>query len=176
MTSPLRPDELTKLTADIIGLLERGVRVGGGGSGIKQRRESVGQGYRWLHGEAYGLASSEPQAATACKNCGGEGWTYDEARLPMWERCEQCTPSEHADQTGDAVANRHRQLLVVRKVSGHMAAAKEAITKAVALVQGETELKEDPIPTPRTEPRAGVDEAMAAAGRRAERGEGFGEA
>lgn len=172
----LHPDELAKLTADIIGLLERGVRVGGGGSGIKQRRESVGQGYRWLYGEAYGLTSNEPHAATSCKNCAGEGWTYDEDRTPLWRRCEQCAPSEHADQTGDAVANRHRQMLVVRKVSGHMAAAKESVAKAVALVQGETEQKADPIPTPRTEPRAGVDEALAAAGRRAERGEGWGEA
>lgn len=36
----LDPAEITKLVADITDLLTRGIRAGGGGSGVQQRRES----------------------------------------------------------------------------------------------------------------------------------------
>lgn len=171
----LTPDEVTKAVADIVGLLERGVRAGGGGSGIKQRRESLDVAYRWLHNEAFGLSANDAPAATACSVCGGDGFTFDDDRHPKWRKCEECTPRAHSDPTGDAAVTRARRIEVVSRVSDAMGEARRHLLVAVSLIVGETDRLgsgEGPTQTPLTIDEGELKRARAAQRARQERGEG----
>lgn len=162
------PGEVTNTVAAITDLLTSGVRVGGGSSSAPSRRESLDQGYRWVYATAFGLASTEPPSSTVCGKCHGTTIT------PQGKRCDECAPGRRGDRTGDAVVNRQRQIDVADQVTKRINTAKQAITEAVALIRGETERGRDPAPVPLTEARVGVDEALAAASRRAQREEGWG--
>lgn len=166
----LEPADVTKLVADIADLLSRGIRAGGGGSGVKQRRESIDQGYRWVHGQAYGLAAASPPGSTVCRHCHGTRVRVDNGR-----ECEECSQPDHSDRTGEAVLNRTRAAAVAEVACHHLEHARKAVAAARAVLQKHMEGEWDPIPTPRTEPRAGVKEALAAQARRTARGEGMGE-
>ena len=196
MSAP-SPDQLARTIADIIDQLARGVEVGGQGTRNQSRRESVVDGYRWLHTAGYDRKVGGEATSTLCKACDGYGWiettlTADEMRGPMNTmipltpkrvRCEVCTPTVGSDPTGDTIVARGDVMRALDKVGGYASVALEAVNDMISELQGivgkvdqgvRVEMGNERLMV--RAPKAEVESAKEAQQRRAERGEGYGAA